>query len=169
LLKTILLAALLAAPALADCPASVNLLTWTEEIDASPWIVSGALTTANPDASPDCDESADHVYVFSDGAYVGVVSAVPALTGAAAFVNIPAPSIAWDRYEVTATFDSLDYTCSVHLKADEAYAPLRLAIDREGGTIRCLVRDVGYVSSWAIWGWQLEQASAATAYQRQLD
>lgn len=146
--------------------ANPNLLLWTEEMDNAVWVKSGGVTVSADFANdPAGNLTADRVTSPALDGAIAQISATAAAVGAAVTLDYALTS-SWSRQEVVGSFDGLSYTFSVHLKAGDIGAAVRLQLDRSGGFLRVQVIDRADGLQVLIWGAQLEQSVSSTAYQK---
>lgn len=140
-----------------------NLLLWTEAFDNAPWTASNCSVVPNAATDPLGGVTAETATNLSAAGALFQVSTTTAGTGAATSEDVGVSAI-WARRSVTGSFDSKPYVFSLYLK--NPAGELRLTLDRSGGFLRCLIRDIGDETVYDVWGAQLEQSASPTEYEK---
>lgn len=148
-----------------------NLLLWTEEFDSPVWVKGGTLAVIpnvkeNPSPPGDGGMTADLLTGASADAMTqdSIVATVgdPALSGSTVLTT----TAAYTRVMVTGTFDGLSYSLSYYGRAVSGFVRMRAGLAIVGGKLQAqMVLSTAGTGAW-IWGAQLEQAAAPTAYQK---
>lgn len=151
---------------LASAPAgNPNLLLWTEEFQQAAWTTDSTVT-ADAGLDPLGGSTADQIALISGGSILQT-STTAAATGATASTAVT-PTTSWVRYSISGAFNSLDYTLSVYMKGALGVEEIGMRIARVGGFLQAQfieLTDAG-AATILLWGAQLEQAAAASAYQK---
>jgi hypothetical protein len=166
-------------------PASVNLLTYTQEFDNAAWTKANMTVTANSTVAPDGTSTADTITSSAAAGYVYPISSIFAAAGGATYtltIYAKAGTVSTFQLLIAAT---ATYTGNFNLSTGVATTATPNTtvsmVDAGNGWYRCVITaasvantayteiQIGRIASGLtlnIWGAQLQTGSTATDYTR---